>query len=531
MTLLLVWAVGSTQIHVGQSRLINQVAWLCQGLLTRPLLSGMFRRRRYCHGWATLTMLLWAGKNSVLSRNWLVIIHYQSDSKLERCGKYADLPQVTMLAHLQSKATRRSFDAFSIHLILWNEILAEVLASGRMNVWLAGWRVVGRSCLPLEMRKVWSGHGIGGKKVPPQSSACTRSTSLTWHIGDQTPVLQLSVVMDASASMTWNPARSVIFCFVKCPLNLLHHGVTAVFGCWLMASRRSNCISLRCWRVTCMILHCKAAYMILLDALPYSVDSEPWLIITCVAQVRAMSAGDADDELTSLAVLKAGKKVICGSQTGVLNIFSWGDFSGYSDRFPGKKVFYSKFASSSMHSPMYLASVMSDKVCKLSSRISSSGWLSHPSADSALTITISEALDWLLVGHPNSVDAIVKVDEDTVITGSSDGVLRILSVQPHALMGILGQHDEFGCETIALSHDHRMLASTSFGPAVRLWDTSCLDENAESPDAQVTETVLPVKFSLPFGNVLSLNFFLSHNSSAFVRKVLTFYSGFAAHHL
>ena len=116
-----------------------------------------------------------------------------------------------MLAHLQSKATRRISNAVSIHLILRNEVLAEMLASGRLNVWFAGWRVVGRSCLPLEMRKVWSGRGIGGKKVPPQSSVCTRSTSLTWHTGDLSPVSPLSVVMDASPSMTWNPARSVIF--------------------------------------------------------------------------------------------------------------------------------------------------------------------------------------------------------------------------------------------------------------------------------------------------------------------------------
>ena len=52
-------------------------------------------------------------------------------------------------------------------------------------------------------------------------------------------------------------------------------------------------------------------------------------------QVRGVSSGDPDDELMSVVAIKGGKKVICGSQTGILNIFSWGKFEEYSDRFPG----------------------------------------------------------------------------------------------------------------------------------------------------------------------------------------------------
>ena len=59
--------------------------------------------------------------------------------------------------------------------------------------------------------------------------------------------------------------------------------------------------------------------------------------------------------------LQNGKKIVCGSQDGVLVIFSWGTWGDMSDRFPG---------------------------------------------------------------HPESVEAILKVDEDTVLTGSSDGIVR-----------------------------------------------------------------------------------------------------------
>ena len=53
-------------------------------------------------------------------------------------------------------------------------------------------------------------------------------------------------------------------------------------------------------------------------------------------QVRARSEEDADDELSCVVMLKSGKKVVCGSQLGVLTIFSWGQFADCSDRLPGE---------------------------------------------------------------------------------------------------------------------------------------------------------------------------------------------------
>lgn len=34
----------------------------------------------------------------------------------------------------------------------------------------------------------------------------------------------------------------------------------------------------------------------------------------------------------------------------------------------------------------------------------------------------------------------VKLDEDTIVTGSSDGMLRVVSIQPNKLVGVLGEH-------------------------------------------------------------------------------------------
>lgn len=83
-------------------------------------------------------------------------------------------------------------------------------------------------------------------------------------------------------------------------------------------------------------------------------------------------------------------------------------------------------------------------------------------------------------GHPLSVDTMIKVDEDTVLTGSGDGMVRILSIQPHSLLGVLAQQEE-GCERMALSHDRQLLATVGFD-CIRLWDTSCLDQDDEDDD-------------------------------------------------
>lgn len=116
-----------------------------------------------------------------------------------------------------------------------------------------------------------------------------------------------------------------------------------------------------------------------------------------------------------MVVVKHGKKVVCGSQGGVLSLYSWGYWNDCSDRFPG---------------------------------------------------------------HPESIDAIVKFDEDTVITGSSDGALRVLSVLPNKLLGVVGEHADMPLERLALSGDHRVLASTSHDNAVKLWDLSCLHDDS-----------------------------------------------------
>jgi len=123
------------------------------------------------------------------------------------------------------------------------------------------------------------------------------------------------------------------------------------------------------------------------------------------------------DELLSVVALKGGSRAACGSQEGVLHVFDLeGDVTEPCDR---------------------------------------------------------------VQGHPNSVDALLAVDDDTVLSGSSDGLVRVVSVQPSRLLGVVGHHDDFPVERIALDGGRRLLASAAHDNAVRVWDVAELFEPGE----------------------------------------------------
>lgn len=105
-------------------------------------------------------------------------------------------------------------------------------------------------------------------------------------------------------------------------------------------------------------------------------------------QLEARSE-NAEDELLSVVTTKQGRKIVCGSQSGILSLYSWGAWNDCSDRFPG---------------------------------------------------------------HPASVDALVRLDEDTVVTGSSDGLIRIVSILPNKMLGIVGEHAEYPIERLGEGH-------------------------------------------------------------------------------
>jgi WD40 repeat protein len=134
----------------------------------------------------------------------------------------------------------------------------------------------------------------------------------------------------------------------------------------------------------------------------------------------ARSEDDADDEMLSVLTMKAGKKVVCGHQSGILGIYSWGYWNDCSDRFPG---------------------------------------------------------------HPGSVDTIVKVDEDTLLTGSSDGLIRVVSILPNKALGIVGEHlADYPVEKLCLEPETKTLLSISHNNTVKVWSVGELFESDDESE-------------------------------------------------
>lgn len=116
----------------------------------------------------------------------------------------------------------------------------------------------------------------------------------------------------------------------------------------------------------------------------------------------------SEDELLSVVIMKNGRKVVCGSQTGTLLLYSWGYFMDCSDRF----------------------------------------------------VDLS----------PNSVDALLKLDEDRIITGSENGLINLLSILPNRIIQPIAEHSEYPVERLALSHDRKFLGSIAHDSMLKLWD-------------------------------------------------------------
>ncbi|KAK6287319.1 hypothetical protein POUND7_013498 [Theobroma cacao] len=126
----------------------------------------------------------------------------------------------------------------------------------------------------------------------------------------------------------------------------------------------------------------------------------------------------SEDELTSVTVMKNGRKVICGSQSGTLLLYSWGFFKDCSDRF----------------------------------------------------VDLS----------PNSVEALLKLDEDRLIAGSENGLISLVGILPNRIIQPIAEHSDYPVEGLAFSHDRRFLGSISHDQMLKLWDLDDILQSSEN---------------------------------------------------
>ena len=89
-----------------------------------------------------------------------------------------------------------------------------------------------------------------------------------------------------------------------------------------------------------------------------------------------------------------------------------------------------------------------------------------------------------ITGHPESIDGMLKVDEDTICTGSEDGILRIVQVMPNQFLGVAGMFEEFPVERMEWSFDRAFLAASSHDNVLRLFDMAILNEDDDEDDKE-----------------------------------------------
>jgi WD repeat-containing protein 55 len=133
-------------------------------------------------------------------------------------------------------------------------------------------------------------------------------------------------------------------------------------------------------------------------------------------------------------IMKGGRKVVCGTGQGVLALWSWGTWGDISDRFPG---------------------------------------------------------------HPASVDALLKIDEDTLLTGSSDGLLRVVQILPDKFLGVLGDHEGFPIEHLQWNADKSLVGSVTHDKYIRLWDARILKDDYDPEDPEVSHRALAPHVEVP----------------------------------
>ncbi|OQV18720.1 WD repeat-containing protein 55-like protein [Hypsibius exemplaris] len=130
-------------------------------------------------------------------------------------------------------------------------------------------------------------------------------------------------------------------------------------------------------------------------------------------------------ELTSVAIIKGGSKVVCGTGDGALLVFKWGEWGYTLDQYPGRE--------------------------------------------------------------PMSIDAVEVLSPDRIYTASSDGNIRLVNMMPYRMLGYAGYH-AMPFERISLSTDRETLASTSHDSQLRFWNVARFNDIPETAAADESDS-------------------------------------------
>eukprot|EP01117_Protostelium_nocturnum_P015807 TRINITY_DN6159_c0_g1_i1.p1 TRINITY_DN6159_c0_g1~~TRINITY_DN6159_c0_g1_i1.p1 ORF type:complete len:406 (-),score=143.81 TRINITY_DN6159_c0_g1_i1:79-1296(-) len=162
-----------------------------------------------------------------------------------------------------------------------------------------------------------------------------------------------------------------------------------------------------------------------------SVGGDGYLAVYNMRKGKLEARSDnIEEEIMSVKIVKDGKKVVTGTGGGQINVWKWGYWGDFEDR---------------------------------------------------------------LLGHPQSVDCMNIVDQDTILTGSSDGIIRIIQINPNQMLGVVGEHGPLPLERMAMTSDNKFLVTASHDMNLKFWDIQYLyeddDEEEEEGEGEEKEEV------------------------------------------
>jgi len=121
-----------------------------------------------------------------------------------------------------------------------------------------------------------------------------------------------------------------------------------------------------------------------------------------------------ESELTCMASVRTGTKIAVGSGAGTVYMFSKDQYGLHSDQFPG---------------------------------------------------------------HPDSINTMLSITDNVVMTGCEDGNIRAVHLYPHRFLGVVGHHEqELPIEKMDVSSSGEIIASISHDNRVKFWNVTYLEE-------------------------------------------------------
>lgn len=166
----------------------------------------------------------------------------------------------------------------------------------------------------------------------------------------------------------------------------------------------------------------------------------------------------------ALVTVKNGKKVLLGTDEGVVHTYNWGEFGSVCDRFPVR------------------------------------------TSRTRVLDQLSSAKAFGDAGLP-AVEKIVSASEDVVVIATDDGAISPMCILPNRMLNCLGWHnnaDDFeggDCMTLAVSPDHEIIASgVPLAPTIKFWPIDHLEEESRE---EMELLSLPKKQRLATGTLRS----------------------------